>query len=341
MKHHFRKEETEPLKTPETPVPPKNRKKKPVIVGVFLLLAAIFTVLYLTSANDSAYKGKVEPLILPTVSEVSGKIVESEVSLGQSVKKGDVIAVIDSTNQAYEISQLTLMLEKKKLALGDITVSQGGQASNAYLSAQANYNSASVAANKASLDYLDAKSLYAQGAISNSELSKAQVAASSATSLKSAALAQLNNTLSQTGQSTAQIDVALLENQINQAQDNLIKYTLTASGDGTVISQNYSKGSVVAPGYNIADIGSSAQKYVVFYVPESQVNDIEYNQPVKITYNGETLSGKIKYIDVKSQYTPKDLQTAANKSKVSFKVKALISGNTGIKPGIEVQITLQ
>ena len=321
---------------------PKIRKNhKPMIIrGVLLLILLSAILLYYVNADNSAYKGEVESTIVPSIAEVSGKIIESDISLGQSVKKGDVLAQIDSTDLNYTLTQLQLNLQKKKLALGDVTMGQGGQASNAYLSAQANYNSAFAAAGKASKDYVNAKSLYAEGGIYSGELEKLKVILASATSLESSALAQLNNTLSQTGQSSAQIDIAILENQISQLMENLQKHTVIASCDGTILSKNYGKGSIVSAGYNISDIGSLDELYVIFYIPESKISDIKYNDSLNIEANGETVSCKVKYIDTKSQYTPRELQTAANKSKTNFKIKLLIPQSSSLKPGMEVNVFL-
>jgi len=236
---------------------------------------------------------------------------------------------------------LQFNLQKKKLALGEVTFGQSGQATNAYLTAQANYNSASVAAGKASKDYVTAKTLYTEGGISSSELEKLKVILASATSLESATLAQLNNTLSQTGQSSAQIDIAILESQISQTKDNLAKYALAASCDGTILSKNYNAGSIVSPGFNIADIASFEEMYIVFYVPETKVSTIQYNDTVQVEVNGEMISCKVKYIDTKSQYTPRELQTKANKSKTNFKVKLLVPQPSSLKPGMEVKVSLE
>lgn len=322
---------------------PKLKKNhKPVIIrGVLIIIILCALFIYYTYSDNSSYKGEVESTILPSIAEVSGKIIESDITLGQSVKKGDILAQIDSTDLNYTLTQLQLNLQKKKLALGEVTVGQGGQATNAYLSAQANYNSASIAAGKASKDYVNAKALFTEGGISSSELEKLKVMLASATSLESAALAQLNNTLSQTGQSSAQIDIAILENQISQLNENLAKYTVIASCDGTILSKNYGKGSIVSAGCNISDIGSLDELYAIFYIPESKISDIKYNDSLNIEANGETISCKVKYIDTKSQYTPRELQTTANKSKTNFKIKLLIPQSSNLKPGMEVNVSLK
>jgi len=340
MKNSIKQSLDTDLSISDSPTAKKNHK--PIIIRfivILILLSAL--VLYYLYANDSSYKGKVESLIVPSISEVSGKIVESGISLGQSVKKGDVIAQIDGADLNYTLTQLQLNLQKKKLALGDVTVGQGGQATNAYLAAQANYNSASIAAGKASKDYIDAKALYSEGAISSSELEKLKVVLASATSLESAALAQLNNTLNQTGQSSAQIDIAILENQISQLKDNLSKYTIVAPCDGTILSKNYGEGSIVSAGFNISDIGSLDEMYVIFYIPENRISEIQYNDAIQIEANGEKLSCKVRYIDTKSQYTPRELQTTANKSKTNFKIKLLVPQSSSLKPGMEVKVYLE
>lgn len=319
-----------------------RKNHKPIIIRIVLILIILTAIfIYYFYSNNSDYKGEVESLIVPNIAEVSGKIITSEISLGQSVKKGDILAQIDSADLNYTLTQLQLNLQKKKLALGEVTVGQGGQATNAYLAAQANYNSASIAAGKASKDYVAAKSLFAEGGISSNDLEKLKVILASATSVESAAQSQLNNTLSQTGQSSAQIDIAILENQINQTKDNLAKYALIASCDGAILSINYNEGSIVSPGFNIADIASFEEMYIVFYVPETRISEIQYNDTVQVEANGETISCKVKYIDTKSQYTPRELQTKANKSKTNFKIKLLVPQPSSLKPGMEVKVSLE
>ncbi|MDR0312352.1 MAG: hypothetical protein LBI14_02015 [Treponema sp.] len=47
---------------------------------------------------------------------------------------------------------------------------------------------------------------------------------------------------------------------------------------------------------------------------------------------------EVRFIDVKSQYTPKDMQTSSMKNKVSVKVKLLLPSNTMLKPGNRVEV---
>ena len=318
------------------------QNRKPALKKVaFVIVVVAGLLIYSTYANSFRFKGQVESLVVPIISEVPGKLIESDISLGQNVKKGDVLARFDSADLGYTLAQLELNLQKKKLALGEATVGQGGQATNSYLAAQSNYQSASIAAAKALQDYTNAKTLYAEGAISGTELESAKVRLASAEGLASTSLAQLNNALSQSGETGAQIDIAILESQISQTKDILAKYTLTAPCDGIILSRNYSEGSLVSAGYNIADIGSLEETYVVFYVSESKLDSIQYNDELQVKAGGESIFCTVKYIDAKSQYTPRELQTVANKGKTNFKVKLLVPPSSALKPGMEVTVILK
>ena len=50
---------------------------------------------------------------------------------------------------------------------------------------------------------------------------------------------------------------------------------------------------------------------------------------------GKSYQATVKYIDVESEYTPKDMQTAANKNKESIKIKLLLPKDCPLKPGSE------
>ena len=96
------------------------------------------------------------------------------------------------------------------------------------------------------------------------------------------------------------------------------------SKSGVVMSKSYVIGDMVAAGYNLADIAADGQKYFVFYLPVDYLNSINYDQTYTVTSNGSSYESIVKYIDVESEYTPKDMQTAANKNRESIKIKLLL-----------------
>jgi len=334
-KHHEKLEELKKVKGNH-----KINKKKifPIIV---ILIISIASAVYFIGNHKIELVGEVEATILSHTAEVSGKILEMPVELGQQVKKGDLIAVIDSTNQDYAIEQLELTLAKKNLALSDLQVGDvNSQAENNISIARANYNSANAAYNKANQDYNNALSLYNDGAISKDVLDSTKLKSDSAANSAAAAKAQLDSALSQSNLTSVDLDVAQIESQLSQMRETLEKYTIKAGSDGVVMSKSYLLGDMVSPGYNLVEIASDEEKYLVFYLPKEELNTIEYDQELSVISDEEKSVGIVKYIDVKSEYTPKDLQTAANKNKDSVKIKVLLSPDTTLKPGEEATVII-
>jgi HlyD family secretion protein len=316
-----------------------NHKKK--IIPLLVLIVVVALIAFFYGRSSQTYTGVVEATILSNTSEVSGKILEMPVELGQHVLKGDLIARIDDTDQKYAYEQLKLTLEKKKLALSELQVGSGDtQAENSVAIAQANYNSAATNSQKAAMDYRNAQSLYNQGAISKDALDLARVKADSAASSLTVAKAQLDNARSSSSSNSMQLDVQQTESQLQEMKDTLDKFSIYAIADGVIMSKSYVLGDMVAPGYNLADIAADGQEYYVFYLPIDYVNSIDYDQKYKINADGKEYDGIVKYIDVESEYTPKDMQTAANKNKESVKIKLLLPKDCPLKPGEEAELYL-
>ena len=129
-----------------------NHKKK--FIAPLILILILSLVAYFYGMGRNSYIGVVEATILSHNAEVSGKVLEMPVELGQHLSKGDLIAKIDDRDQQYAYEQLQLTLERKKVALSELEVGPGNgtQAQNNISIAQSNYNSAASASQKASLD---------------------------------------------------------------------------------------------------------------------------------------------------------------------------------------------
>ena len=131
----------------------------------------------------------------------------------------------------------------------------------------------------------------------------------------------------------ARADIEQTQSQIRQAEANLAKYKVTAISDGIIVSKHFLEGDIVSAGSNLAEIASQQDKYLVTYVPEDYINNISYGQELAI-YSGKTeYKGTVSFIDLKAQYTPKDMQTQANKNKNSVKIRLKLAADNPLKPG--------
>ncbi|ULL19190.1 HlyD family efflux transporter periplasmic adaptor subunit [Paenibacillus sp. H1-7] len=138
----------------------------------------------------------------------------------------------------------------------------------------------------------------------------------------------------------AQADFDQAAAQLNQAKSQLDNYRIVALEDGIIISKHFELGDVVNAGSNLADIAVANDLYAVCYVPDAYLDRVNYNQTVNVKVGNEVLAGRVQYIALKHEYTPKD-QQSANDDHVATKVKIALKGaKLSLKPGMEASVEI-
>jgi HlyD family secretion protein len=378
------------------------------ILICFLFVAFIASGCSAKSGNLTL-KGDIQNNIISATSTVSGKIVEMNKQQGEPVKKGDIIAVIDNTNQKYTVDQLQAVVNMKKAKLEELQegarpqqieqaeaqvraakaqldlqtsgnrTEQLEQAKNGVSIAGEAVNTAQLTYDYAATQYNDTQELFKQGAISKSDMDNAKYKLDTTEKQLSSAkyqlenakqqLSMLNGTTTQTINAAranydaanaqlkllqsgateqtiaaAQADLDQSTAQLNMAQNTLNNCNIIALDNGIIISKNYELGDVVNIGSNIADIAISNDLYVLCYIPNKYLDKIYYNQPLNVTATTGVQTGTVSYIALKSEYTPKDLQSTSESNHQDVKIKVSIKDSKGIlKSGMtaEVEVPLK
>jgi len=331
-------------------------KKKIIPIVVLLVLVGGGLAYWLSGHGKRQLKltGEVEGTVYSHVAEVTGKIVDMKAELGGPVKAGDLIARLDNTDEKYALEQTQSELQKARLTLQDLRNGAKQEdldkARSDVSIAEANYRSAGASYNQARDNFERLSQLKDTGGLSQSELDNAnlQVTVSNealgmAKNQVDKAKEQLSLLIKGADDETlgiAEENVRETESKIRQMQDTLKKFDITANCDGVVISKNYNMGSVVSAGYNLVDVSADNEKYVVCYVPKEDSMRLSYGQNLSVRFGKAECQAPIRFIDVKSQYTPKDMQTSVMKNKVSVKVKLLLPAGTALIPGNKVEVVL-
>ncbi|WP_446898736.1 HlyD family secretion protein [Clostridium sp. LBM24168] len=352
-------------------------------------------------------KGDIQNDVVSASSTVGGKITVMKKNQGEEVKKGDLIAVIDNSNQKYQVAQLQAIVSMKKAKLALLKAGtrpeQIGQAKAQVRAAGAQVdllksgnrqeqinqskNNMSIAQYElytARAAYEDSKSDYEKylllnksGAVSQKELEDVKLKMDTSNYSLASAVSKLDNakqqlSLMEEGSTSQAVETAvanyeavseqlkLLENgpatdeieaaredvnqsiaQLNQAKNQLNEFNIAALCDGIIISKNFQLGDIVAAGSNIADIAVKNDLYVVCYLPDKYLDKIYYNQSIVVSTSRGNQQGRINYIDLKKEYTPKDKQSASDKDHISTKIKIAIKDKSGIlKSGMQADVQI-
>ena len=92
-----------------------SMKKSILALGLAFLLLVLIS--GCSGGKDLEIMGIVETSIISHYSEVAGKIIAMPLELGQEVKAGDIIAVIDDSGGKYSLEQLEAVAAKKQALL--------------------------------------------------------------------------------------------------------------------------------------------------------------------------------------------------------------------------------
>lgn len=237
--------------------------------------------------------GKFEPKEKVDISpKVNGKIVAINVSLGQKVKKGDVLFSLDKNDlqNAVKQSEAALHVAQANLKQATISSSQGlDQAENGMVQSGSGITQAQQAYNDAKINLERTKNLHDAGAVSNVELEQKETAFKNAEiALHNAETAYDNakKSVQYAGQKTAiQVAKASVEQarvNVENARDQLVNATVTAPISGIVSNVNGALGQMAGPQVGVVTIVNINPIVVKGNLSENEVTSIKVGAIVKV-----------------------------------------------------------
>ncbi|PYR73126.1 MAG: secretion protein HlyD [Acidobacteria bacterium] len=140
----------------------------------------------------------------------------------------------------------------------------------------------------------------------------------------------------------ARARVAAADAQIASLQKNLADAVLKAPVGGLVTSKLIDAGEMVQPGTPLVVITDLDHAWANVYVDEPSVPRLRLGAPaVLVTDAGQRLNGSITFISPKAEFTPRNVQTAEERSKLVYRVKVSVDNRDGVlKPGMPVEAEL-
>ncbi len=102
---------------------------------------------------------------------------------------------------------------------------------------------------------------------------------------------------------------------------------LTAPRGGRVQYRIAQPGEVLAAGGKILNLVDLADVYMTFFVPEAVAGKVALGSDVRIVLDAAAqyvIPGKVSFVASTAQFTPKTVETASERQKLMFRVKARI-----------------
>lgn len=234
------------------------------------------------------------------------------------------------------------------------------EAANATVAnAQAQYDLAKAGAQPGQLDAAQAQvdgaqaqadSAAAQVDSTQAKAEAAQAQARAAQSQADAAGSQAEALQSQADAASAQAEAAQAQVETSQAAANILevqigKMTLVAPVDGSVLSRSIQPGEVAAAGAPLLVLGQLDDLTITVYIPEDRYGTISLGEDVQVSvdsFPGESFMAKVVYIADKSEFTPRNVQTAQGRRSTVFAVKLSVANPQGkLKPGMPADVVFK
>jgi HlyD family secretion protein len=126
-------------------------------------------------------------------------------------------------------------------------------------------------------------------------------------------------------------------------QKNASDATVKSPVGGIVTARLLDTGEMAAPRAPIAVVTDLDHAWANLYVDERLVPQLKIGQAATIvTDDGQRLPGTITFVSPKAEFTPRNVQTADERSKLVYRVKVTADNKAGIlKPGMPVEAELR
>ena len=319
---------------------------KRLIPIVILLAAAIAAGFYFyprltkkpAPTNQLTLSGNIEAHESLISFKVQGRIFELPVEEGQQVAQGALLASLEDADfkQRVKIDEASVAVRESNL---DLTLAgtreQEVKASHqVVLDAQAD-----LAQKKADSDR--ARILFSKDEISAQDRDLA------ATALKrsEANVAAVEQRYNEAEEGSRKEDVAIARANLAQANASLglsrinaTYTTLRAPAAGVITVRQAELGEVVAPGSPVVTLADLDHIWLRAYIAETDLGKIRWGQDANITtdtYPGKQYLGHISFISPDAEFTPKSVQTYAERVTLVYRIKIDIDNpNHELKTGM-------
>lgn len=337
----------------------KKNKVVPIILGVLILLGAIFGIkeyLYFSKHVDTD-DAQIDGDISPVISRVGGYIKDIKFEENTKVQEGQVLVTLDDSDYKIKLEQAMAGQSGASAGVG-VSEAQIAAMSANTSTAKANIEAARVKLQLAQKDYDRYANLVKDGSVTQQAFDQAKAQKESAQAAYTASVDQYNAAVKQVGTTKSQLSVS--NNGVTQRQSDVdfaklqLSYTeIKAPVTGIVSKKSIQKGQLVQPGQSLFSVVNDKSIYVTANFKETQLEDIKEGAHVKIevdAYPDADVEGEVYNFSpitgAKGSLLPPDnatgnfvkvIQRVPVKIKINSKDQALLAK---LRPGMSVKVSV-
>jgi HlyD family secretion protein len=289
--------------------------------------------------------GILEAVEVNVASKVSGQILQINVREGDTVVKGDTLASIDNEMQQLQLQQAVAGID---LADAQYRLLLNGARSEDLSAAEETVRQTESSLQTAASDFERIKELYTTNSVSKKQYEDAE----SRVIITQAQRNSSKQNLQKLRRFARPEDIGAAKARVDQAkaQANLIKKQIkdsyiTAPVSGTVTYKPVEEGELIGTGSTIVRISRLEKVELMIYVNETELGKVKLGSHADVvidTYPDKNYSATVIYVSPVAEFTPRNVQTKDERTKLVFGVKLEVENISGeLKSGMPADAYLK
>lgn len=318
---------------------------------LFALLIIAALALPIAGCNRSGEKttlkvsGTVETTTVELSFKVPGRLERRNFDEGQTVQAGQVVAQLEDRELRDEQAARSAQERASKAALNDLAAGSRREEIAQGVAALARVKAEAL---RAAEDAMRMENLFKRDVVARRDLETAWAARDvSAAAVREAEerlhLLKAGPRPDALQQARATFESAAATRAL--ADTRLSQSILASPVSGIVLSKHAEPGEMLAVGSPVLTIGKLDEVWIRAYIPETDLGRIKLGQSVQITsdtWPGKSYNGTVSFIAQQAEFTPKNVQTTAERVKLVYRIKITVPNpQMELKPGMPVDAVIK
>jgi len=297
------------------------------------------------AASELAASGTIEATDADLGFQAPGRLVAIAVREGDRVEAGQELARLDAEELVAAVDAARAQVAAAEARLAEL---RAGARPQEIATADAGLLAAERQVEDARRDADRATELFEGGAISRQALDKATTALEVASATRDQAEERRALVVEGPRTETLRAQEALVQQaraQQARAEAALSNALVVAPFAGLVTRRHREPGETVALGAPVLTLLDPDDRWVRIYVREDQIGRVRIGQPAEVfadSHPGRAYEGEVVFIGSEAEFTPRNVQTAEERTKLVYPVKVRITGDADfdLKPGTPADVSL-
>ena len=283
------------------------------------------------NAGFAHSNGRIEATEVDVATKLAGRVRDILVDEGTQVHAGQVLATMQVATLDAQLREAQAQRQQSLTAVAQAQAQVAMRESDrAAAVAQLRRTEADLQAVKRRL--ARSETLAQSGATSLQTLDDDRAQATSASAAIDVARAQLNSagaaiTAARAQVTSAQSQVEAMDATLQRIQAEIDDSQLKAPRDGRVQFRVAQPGEVLGAGGKVLNLIDLSEVYMTFFLPTEAAGQLAIGAEARLVLDaapGFVIPARISYIASTAQFTPKTVETASERQKLMFRVRAQV-----------------